>query len=76
MTLVGKRDYALLVVGLQTGRRLSELAGVSYGDMSVSGERLTVVWRDRRWQDDVRHPAIGGRARWGSISMRCTATQY
>jgi len=44
-TLVGKRDYALLVVGLQTGRRLSELAGVRYGDMSFSGERLTILWR-------------------------------
>jgi integrase len=44
-TLVGKRDYALLVVGLQTGRRLSELGGVRYGDMTLSGERLTVVWR-------------------------------
>lgn len=44
-TLVGKRDYALLVVGLQTGRRLSELAGVRYGDMSVGGERMTIVWR-------------------------------
>jgi len=44
-TLVGKRDYALLVVGLQTGRRLSELAGVRHGDMSMSGERLTVIWR-------------------------------
>ncbi|MDQ6905205.1 MAG: tyrosine-type recombinase/integrase [Chloroflexota bacterium] len=43
--LIGKRDYALLVVGLQTGRRLSELAGVRFGDMSVSGERLTVIWR-------------------------------
>jgi integrase len=43
--LVGKRDYALLVLGLQTGRRLSELAGVRYGDMTLSGERLTVVWR-------------------------------
>ena len=44
-TLVGKRDYALLVVGLQTGRRLSELAGVRFGDMSLNGERLTVIWR-------------------------------
>ncbi len=44
-TLVGKRDYAVLVVGLQTGRRLSELAGVRFGDMSFSGERLTVLWR-------------------------------
>ena len=44
-TLVGKRDYALLVVGLQTGRRLSELAGVRYRDMSFSGERMTMLWR-------------------------------
>lgn len=32
-TLVGTRDYALLVVGLQTGRRLSKLAGMR--DMSA-----------------------------------------
>lgn len=30
-TLVGTRDYALLVVGLQTGRRLSKLAGARQG---------------------------------------------
>lgn len=44
-TLVGKRDYALLAVALQTGRRVSELAGVRIGDMSLSGDILTVIWR-------------------------------
>ena len=43
--LVGKRDYALLALALQTGRRLSELAGLRYGDLTQSGERMTVLWR-------------------------------
>jgi integrase len=45
LTLAGKRDYALLAVALQTGRRVSELAGVRLGDMSSSGDVLTVTWR-------------------------------
>ncbi len=44
-TLVGKRDYTLLVLALQTGRRLSELAGVRIGDITMSGDRMTVIWR-------------------------------
>jgi integrase len=44
-TLAGKRDYALLAVALQTGRRVSELAGARAGDMSLSGDVLTVTWR-------------------------------
>ena len=44
-TLAGKRDYALLALALQTGRRLSELAGLRAGDLTPSGERMVVVWR-------------------------------
>lgn len=44
-TLAGKRDYALLALALQTGRRLSELAGLRAGDLTPNGERITVVWR-------------------------------
>jgi integrase len=44
-TRAGKRDYALLAVALQTGRRVSELAGVRSGDMSRDGAVLTVIWR-------------------------------
>jgi site-specific recombinase XerD len=36
-TQQGKRDYALLVLGLSTGRRLSELAGLRCGDVVVAG---------------------------------------
>ncbi len=60
-TLVGQRDYALLVVGLQTGRRLSELAALRYGDMTLSGERLTVIWRrckGGKTMSDTLPPAV------------------
>jgi integrase len=44
-TLVGKRDYALLVVFLQTGRRLSEVAGLEWRDIALTGERVTLIFR-------------------------------
>ncbi len=44
-TPAGLRDYALLVVALQTGRRLSELAGLQWGDLTITGARITVLWR-------------------------------
>jgi integrase len=43
-TAAGLRDYALLTLALQTGRRVSELAGLTLGDLepgaSESGEQL------------------------------------
>jgi integrase/recombinase XerC len=45
-TLEGKRDYALLVLALQTGRRLSEIAGLVTGDLEFrSGGKVLVTWR-------------------------------
>ncbi len=45
-TLAGKRDLALLSVGIQTGRRLSELAGLRWGDLRQGeGGKLTLNWR-------------------------------
>ncbi|MBA3944951.1 MAG: tyrosine-type recombinase/integrase [Herpetosiphonaceae bacterium] len=44
-TLAGQRDYALLVVALQTGRRLGELAGMRLGDLQVRGSTITVTWQ-------------------------------
>lgn len=48
-TPAGRRDYALLVLALQTGRRASELAGLCWGDVERNGdegsERLTLTWR-------------------------------
>lgn len=47
-TLFGKRDYALLALALQTGRRASELCMLSVGDLEVDHGRLTVTWRRTR----------------------------
>ncbi|MEN9935966.1 MAG: hypothetical protein RLZZ387_2545, partial [Chloroflexota bacterium] len=44
-TLVGKRDYALLAVFLQTGRRLSEVAALKWRDITLTDERVTLVFR-------------------------------
>jgi integrase len=43
-TTAGLRDYALLLIGLHTGRRLSELAGLRWGHISARGARLELVW--------------------------------
>ena len=44
-TLLGKRDYAMLAVALQTGRRASELRLLSFGDLEVEHGHMTVTWR-------------------------------
>lgn len=41
-TLAGKRDYALLAIGLQTGRRASELVGLSMRHVKFSGKKITL----------------------------------
>lgn len=43
-TLPGQRDYALLAVFLQTGRRLSEVAGLRWGGVQRTGEQVTLVF--------------------------------
>lgn len=43
-TLEGKRDYALLAVALETGRRVSELAGMRYGHLKRQGNTCIVVF--------------------------------
>ena len=46
-SLVGKRDYALLSVALQTGRRLSELAALTRSDMKLHADsgKVTLTFR-------------------------------
>ncbi len=41
---VGKRDYALLSVALQTGRRLSELASLRRSNLKFDGATITIHW--------------------------------
>jgi site-specific recombinase XerD len=43
--LDGKRDYALLVLALTTGRRLSEIAALTIGDLTLNNDKLTIVWK-------------------------------
>ncbi len=43
-TLAGKRDYALLSIALATGRRLAELAALTYGDIHIDGQAVTLTW--------------------------------
>jgi site-specific recombinase XerD len=44
-TLDGKRDYALLLVALSTGRRLNELAALQWQDVGISGNKITLTTR-------------------------------
>ena len=41
----GKRDYALILVALATGRRRAELAALSRGDLTIQGDKILVTWR-------------------------------
>jgi hypothetical protein len=43
-TLVGLRDYALLLVGPHTGRRLSELAGLRREHVRIRAGRVEFAW--------------------------------
>ncbi len=63
--MVGARDYALLAVALQTGRRLSELAGLHWAGVQVrEGNTVTLHWKRTKGgkvtSDDL--PAGVGRA--------------
>lgn len=46
-TLIGRRDYALLAIALSTGRRLSELVNLTWGDVEVDGETITLTWHTK-----------------------------
>jgi integrase len=43
-TVAGQRDYCLLAVALQTGRRVAELAGLRWGHVAVAGSQITLTW--------------------------------
>lgn len=42
-TLIGKRDYAILAVALSTGRRMSELLALTFGDVTIERSGRTLV---------------------------------
>jgi site-specific recombinase XerD len=43
-TLLGQRDLAILTLAFSTGRRASELAALSIGDISPAGASLRITW--------------------------------
>lgn len=67
-TLDGMRDYALLVVGLSTGRRLSELASLRWGAVSISGGVVTLTFPKAKgaktMYDKLTRPVGDALLRW------------
>jgi len=57
-TVEGLRDYALLSLALTTGRRASELAALTWGDISTTKKKMIVSWEhckgDKQMKDDIR----------------------
>ena len=43
-TVLGKRDYALLVILLNTGRRLKEVASLQWRHVRFKGQRITITF--------------------------------
>jgi site-specific recombinase XerD len=44
-SMEGARDYALLAVLSQTGRRLAEVASLRWADLHLAGDRVTLTFR-------------------------------
>lgn len=53
-TLLGKRDYALLVILLATGRRLKEVAGLSWQHVKIKGQRVTLTFEHCKGNKTMR----------------------
>jgi integrase len=71
--LVGQRDYALLSVAFSTGRRAAELAGLRWGDIHVSGTKVTLTWR-RGKGGKVLKNELGAQA--SAILMEYLSAEY
>lgn len=59
-TREGQRDYAVLLVALTTGRRLAEVASLTWGDVEVRGNQVTL--HIRRGKGGKRFSDTLGRA--------------
>lgn len=61
-TLIGARDRAVLMVGLQCGRRRSELAALRWGDVELANSSITLHWRHckgGKTMHDAVPPSVG-----------------
>lgn len=46
-TLQGIRDYALVLIGLMTGRRMTELATMTWGSVQIAGGVVTLTFKTK-----------------------------
>ena len=54
-TLAGKRDYALLAVALQTGRRVAELAGLRWDAVRLLEDgKVKLFWQRTKGASSCR----------------------
>ena len=53
-TPLGRRDYALLVVLLSTGRRLSEVASLQWQHVAIRGQRVTLTFEHCKGDKTMR----------------------
>jgi integrase len=61
-TLAGKRDYALLLLALTTGRRVAEVAALRWGNCKLTGQTITVTTvraKGNKTMIDTLSPAAG-----------------
>jgi site-specific recombinase XerD len=65
-TPAGLRDYALLLLGLHTGRRLSELAGLRREHIVIRASRVELTWvrckGGKTMRDDLPRKGVQGLA--------------
>ncbi len=59
----GKRDYALLVLALATGRRASELAALRWRHLQINGSQVRVTWERCK----------GGKMMFDELNIRTSA---
>ena len=68
-TWTGRRDHAMLALTVQTGLRVSELAGLTRQDITLgAGANVHTVGKGRKERRTPLLPATGGAARPGSAS--------
>ena len=56
----GQRDYALLAIYVNTGRRLSEVAALSWADVHQDGDRVTLDFRHAKGDKAMRDTLPAG----------------
>lgn len=64
LSIQGMRDYALLSLSLVTGRRLSELANLTWNDIDLNENGVTVTWNRTKGGKTLRDklPSAVGKA--------------